>query len=245
MIVSRLFATPEEATEAVAELMQSGFRNPAITVVDKTTEGVDQAMIMKLGIQPVRSQTYVDGIGAGGTLVVVDAPPGAGGRAADILNRGEAPESPAAFEALTREPPPEPDWTDATPLSRALGWRVLLNSPTPFSDWIGGKVLSDKPTPLSSWLGRPALSDNPAPLSSWLGWKLLLNKPAPLSDWAGRTVLLDEPAPLSKKLNRRVLSDDPTPLSNKLNSRVLSDKPTPLSSWLNLPVLSGDKSDRT
>lgn len=247
MIVSRMFVSSDDATEAAIELVSAGFRSPAIHVIDQASDDSSEAAIMKYGVQEPRAKAYAEGVAAGKALVVVEAPPGASGKAADILQRaraGDDAEVEAAFEAMTREEPKPADWTDATPLSRALGWRVLLDDPTPFSTWIGKKVLSDNPTPLSNWLGRSVLSHNPAPLSSWLGWKMLSDSPAPLSAWLGRPVLSNDPTPLSSAIGKQVLSDNPTPLSTKLNRKVLSDDPTPLSRWLNMPVLSGARSDR-
>ncbi len=126
---------------------------------------------------------------------------------------------------------------DPAPLSRKLGWPVLVHGAT--SSESGSR---DEPAPLSAKLGWPVLSAKPPSvdllaegwsLSSRLGWGLL-------SDHSSRasTVLSDDPTPLSTKLGWKTLIDDPAPLSAKAGWQILLTDPSPLSRLLGWPVLS-------
>ena len=104
---------------------------------------------------------------------------------------------------------------------------LLTDNPTPLSSALGMKMLKDDPTPLSSKLGMEVLKDNPTPISSKFGWKLLIkDKPAPLSNKIGIKVLSDE-VPAKKETS--------------FGLPLLSKNPTPLSSWLGLPVIKRDE----
>ncbi|WP_428483176.1 hypothetical protein [Rhodopila sp.] len=239
MLVSRMFTTNEDAMGAVANLEQVGFRQASIRVIDKTKADVSETGIMQQGLSEAHAKDYAEGIRQGGTLVIAEAPLGASGRAAEILERvrpNDQDTPHAAYEDVTR-PKAEPSTSGSmgvggTPLSTALNWPVLLDNPAPLSSYLNRRTLSKEQTP------RASLLHNPTPLSSRLGMKVLSDKATPLSSLLGRKVLLDNPTPLSSRLNREVLLDNPTPLSSRLNMKVLLDNPTPLSSWLGLKVLA-------
>jgi hypothetical protein len=48
---------------------------------------------------------------------------------------------------------------DPAPLSRAMGWKVLLDDPAPLSRKMNWQVLTDDPAPLSNKLDWPVLRD--------------------------------------------------------------------------------------
>lgn len=126
---------------------------------------------------------------------------------------------------------------DPAPLSRKLGWPVLVHSAASSET-----ELMDEPAPLSAKFGWAVLSAKPPnaallpdgwSMSSRLGWGLL-------SDHSSRAsaVLSDDPTPLSTKFGWKTLIDDPAPLSTKAGWRTLLTDPSPLSRILGWPVLS-------
>ena len=236
MLVSRIFSTNEDATGAVGDLEQAGFRRAAIQVISATEGDASEAALVKSGVTPAHAAPYAAAVSKGGTLVLVEAPPGGAVAVKAILETarpGDAGAATAEYEAVARPELSKSGTTSAsvsaadsaTPLSSALNWPVLLDDPAPLSKWLNWRTLTAPPTEKPTSHGLPFLSDDPTPLSSKLGLK----------------VLSDNPAPLSTKMNRNVISDDPTPLSNRFNWRVLLDNPSPLSSWLGIAVLSSDK----
>jgi hypothetical protein len=232
MLISRIYNTSADAAAAISDLTEAGFREEAIQVTDATSAGLTEADLVTQGILPENAGAYISAIAKGATLLIVEAPIGAGQRASDVLEVSRAGDTgtPAAvYEAATRpDVATTSQWTGAAPLSERFGWRVLSDDTSakktssfglpllwggasPLSDWLGIKLLSDTPHPLSTWLNKKMLTDDPTPLSTWLGRKVLSDDPTPLSNWIGKGVLIDNPTPLSSKLNIRVLSDDPAP----------------------------------
>jgi hypothetical protein len=204
MLISRSFATHEGAMEAVDDLKLAGFSASAITIEEQS----------------------------GGTLVSLDPPFGNGLLATRILERARTGDTGVRTTVLTAEPPATTDpASDATPLSSAMGWRVLLHDNAPLSHWLNWPLLSKTQAP------KATLLHNPAPLSSAIGWQALWHRPAPLSTATSTKVLLDEPAPLSKAASFTPLLHEPDPLSSRINFRTIWHSPAPLSDLLGLPVL--------
>jgi hypothetical protein len=132
------------------------------------------------------AEAYADGLAKGGALVGVHPLFGSASRAAKILDS-----VPSVATGIEREHATSAvDWSnDATPVSNALGWPVLLDHNTSLSEtwgigplltqsgslftWFGFKLLSDDNTPISKIFGAPVLLDNPTPLSTKLGIPLL------------------------------------------------------------------------
>ncbi len=254
--ISRLYASPANASAAAAELKDSGFSDDAITLI--APGPVDEALvasIVEAGVPTAHAPTYAEGVRSGETLVSVRAPFGFAIKATEILSKHSPTETELpdhGYELPVRDP--------AAPLSSALGWKILSDNPTPLSSFLGWATLStrrsppkpdreliDDPAPFSRKIGMEVLSDKPAILSGHFGWRVLSDDPTPLSTRLGWPVLSkdqkppptrlgwpllsDEPAPLSKRFGWRVLSDEPAPLSKRFGWRVLSSDPKPLSSW--------------
>jgi hypothetical protein len=164
------------------------------------------------------------------TLRIMTAPAGASasattGRPLQVIKADPPPAGAVEIE------------NDPAPLSRKLGWPVLvhgaassetelLDEPAPLSAKFGWSVLSAKPP-------NAALLPEGWSFSARIGWGLL-------SDHSSRasTVLSDDPTPLSTRFGWKTLIDDPAPLSAKAGWRTLLSDPSPLSRMLGWPVLS-------
>jgi hypothetical protein len=265
--ISRLYATRTSAMAAVEDLKTGGFGDDAINVVApppppatdaapvETPDDTIEASILQAGVPAAHAPIYAEGVRRGETLVSVRAPFGFATRATDILAQHSPTETSLPDDGYER-----PKGDPATPLSSAMGWKVLSDNPTPLSSFLGWATLStrrsapipdselvDDPAPFSKRIGMEVLSGKPAILSGHFGWRLLSDNPTPLSTRLGWPVLAkdqnppparfgypllsDDPAPLSKRFGWRLLSDNPTPLSSRFGWRVLSSDPAPLSSW--------------
>ncbi len=230
------------------------------TTASPTTTGTDPilASIMETGVPPAHASIYAERVRQGDVLVAVCPPFGYGLPATQIMDShdpiavdlpeaapvGPGTRSAATSGAISGATPGTTTSTrvrdDATPLSSALGLRVLLSDPAPLSNYLNWRTLKPEPNSSTTLESIRRQSNDAAPLSGKVGMSVLSDNPAPLSNKAGWRTLSPEPAPLSRKLGWRLLSDDPAPLSNKLGWRVLLDNPTPLSSLLGLKVLSKD-----
>lgn len=204
MIYARMYATEQQALDAVEKLRDEGFPTETIFTLVPGGEG-DKALAdkvrtgIKAGFIPEsEGRIYVRCMELGRSLVFIRVAFGYGLLATEILDSCDPvdthhlPEPGAAFSSA--------------PLSAALGWPVIkadqaaplsslfgfptLKSSSAFS-FASGSLLSDKATPLStmfglktlinqsqssdSSFGMPLLSRNPAPFSSMLGLPLLSN----------------------------------------------------------------------
>jgi hypothetical protein len=165
MLVSRIFATNEDAVAAAGELKAAGFRDAVVSVIDKTAAEVTAATLVQKGVSEARAESYAAEVSQGKTLVLVEAPVGAGPTAKTILERsrpGDTGEPVAEYEiappkAATRGVATRGATTttsgtaasitdDPAPLSKRAGWRLLLDNPTPLSSWLNLPVLTgEKP----------------------------------------------------------------------------------------------------
>lgn len=204
MIYARMYATEQQALDAVEKLREEGFPTDTIFTLVPGGEG-DKALAdkvrtgIKAGFIPEsEGRIYVRCMELGRSLVFIRVAFGYGLLATEILDSCDPvdthhlPEPGAAFSSA--------------PLSAALGWPVIkadqaaplsslfgfptLKSSSAFS-FASGSLLSDKATPIStmfglktlinqsqssdSSFGMPLLSRNPAPFSSMLGLPLLSN----------------------------------------------------------------------
>jgi hypothetical protein len=213
MLITRVFATPDDAHAAVGELKAAGFTDAAIRVEPAAT-----------GQPGTLVPTPVP------TMVSVDAPFGTGAPVTRIfaIRRAGETAAPPIVEPAPAPPPPD---AEAAPLSTAMGWRLLLDDPTPLATFLGISTLSPR-APSRTWLLNMA-----APLSSLLSLKVLWEKPAPLSSLTHGTVLLNDPAPLSSLTRGTVLLNNPAPLSTSIRAPTLWHRAAPLSSLIGLPLL--------
>jgi hypothetical protein len=206
MPISRKFQSAQDAAAATEDLKQAGFGRLPIDL-----DSAD-----------------------GGTLLTIDAPFGMAGRVIAILEKPRAGDSgPVTATETARPAPVYDDGPDglkkdgATPLSSALGWRVLSHDPAPFSNWLGWTVLS------AEQRGRGALARK----QTSSGGRLLSDKPALLSESLGLRVLSPQAAPLSSAAKWKTSLPDPAPLSGRIGFKTLLRDPAPLSSALGLPTL--------
>ena len=108
MLVSRIFVTNEDAVAAVGDLKAAGFRDAVISVIDKTAAEVTAASLAQKGVSKARAETYAAEVSEGKTLVLVEAPVGAGPTAKTILDRnrpGDTGEPAAEYEVATPSTP--------------------------------------------------------------------------------------------------------------------------------------------
>ena len=204
MIYARMYATEQQALDAVGKLREEGFPTDTILTLVPGGEGEKAlADIVRTGIKAgfipeSEGRIYARCMELGRSLVFIRVAFGYGLIATEILDSCDPvdthhlPEPGAAFSSA--------------PLSAAMGWPVIkadqaaplsslfglpaLKSSSAFS-FASGSLLSDQATPLSSMFGlktlisqsqssdssfgMPLLSRNPAPFSSLLGLPLLSN----------------------------------------------------------------------
>ena len=234
-VIARLYASGQQASDAVAKLKAAGFRDDSIGQLqpapEKTDEGAPEAAPAPGNdLERRMAAVYGDQVAKGRWLVAVGAPFGRGKLATAILdNAGPLDERlPSMSAAEPLETPVDPG--KAAPLSRLLGLPVLSKKAAPLSALMNWPVKSDRDyfltselkseaAPLSRKLGLPTLTKRRHFLVSGLS-----NKATPLSSATGVRVLSDNPAPLSRRFGWPLLKNNPTPLSSRLGWRVLSEK---------------------
>jgi hypothetical protein len=176
MALSRLFYSPGDATRAVHDLVEVGFTEDFIHVVNTP---VPVASLIDLGISPAHAKIYAEDIANGGTLVLVKAPLGSAALATEILeaisptNSGEPQ---VRWEGLT--------WDDSTAISSLFGWPSLLKDATPLSSYFGWPLLSSA-GPKEKWFGLSLLATDFRPMSLMMGLGLLTKRDFMLSDLFG------------------------------------------------------------
>ena len=204
MIYARMYATEQQALDAVGKLRGEGF--PADTILTLIPGGEGEKALtdkvrtgIKAGFIPEsEGRIYARCMELGRSLVFIRVAFGYGLIATEILD---------SCDPIDTHHLPEPGAAfSSAPLSAAMGWPVIkADQATPLSSLFGfpalksssafsfasGSLLSDKATPLSSMFGlktlisqsqssdssfgMPLLSRNPAPFSSLLGLPLLSN----------------------------------------------------------------------
>jgi len=238
--VIRMYSTVQAADDTLKELQRHRFSNGDIHVVHPPAEGAESgvtvAAIIEGGVSRHQAERYAEGVIKGGSLVIIHPPFGNAALAEEVMDHF----SPIDTGVPTRDFDSGIDYeSDATPFSRALGWKVLLHSPSPFSDALGWKtLLHEKAKTYPATFKIKLLSHNPAPFSRLFGLPLLSNKAAPFSAATGMKTLSHNPAPFSSLLGWKTLSSKQLALGDIK----LSQNPAPLSSALGLPVLTKDQS---
>jgi hypothetical protein len=217
--VVRMFPTESAARGAADKLRERGFPDDTIHVVtppagDAASVEAIAAAIMAGFVLRSRAKVLAEGVRAGRSLVIVDAPFGRSGLAIDIMRPFGPVDS-----GLKPDDEPVATWDERTPLSSALWMPVLWrNKPAPLSSFFGMSTLSKGTTWLtalfpaltrSNWsLFGPGLSArrNPSPLSSLVGLKTLSSSKGPWRTSFGLPLLSRNPAPLSSLFGLSLLS---------------------------------------
>ncbi len=195
--ISRMYATPQTATDAADALKAAGFREQNVAVVtyagghqrdsnlpDTGVDGITRT-IMAGRVLKAHARIYAEGVARGGSLVTVHADFGRARLAIRILERFEP------IESGVPDPhdPPRPR-DEATPLSCALNLTVLSDRPAPFSAFWNVPVLIDRAAFISKALNLPLLANGTASLSSAIGIPTLLTGTGSLSERLGLPRLL-------------------------------------------------------
>lgn len=175
--INRMYASPDTARKAAAELREEGFTDVHVVTppAADTPLSAIAAQIAKNRVLLADARIYAKGVAAGGSLVTVFAPFGSGLAAEEILD---------AHKPVPNgmpEPKHETMWDEGAPLSSALAMPLLSDDATPISKAIGVPPLTGNGFSLSNLIGMPLLSGNAAPLSSLIGMKMLTKNGTPLS----------------------------------------------------------------
>lgn len=201
--IVRMYATEQQARDAVRKLQHEGFPDDQIFLVTPASGGTAEAIaaaIMAGFVLRSHARIYAQGIQAGRSLVVVRASFGHTQDAIDVLNSFGPVDT-----GLSLPKEPSVAWDEAAPVSSAFRLPVLLrNSPAPLSRTFGWPPLSKGRTSwlaamfgeignphfaLSSLLGMGLLSRNPAPLSSIFGMKTVTASAGPWQKSFGLPIL--------------------------------------------------------
>lgn len=202
MIYARMYATEQQALNALGKLREEGFPQDTILTLVPGGEG-DKALAdkvragIKAGFIPEsEGRIYTRCMELGRSLVFIRVAFGYGLIATEILDSCDPvdthhlPEPGAAFSSA--------------PLSSVLCWPVIkTDQPAPLSSLFGfpplknssafsfsaGSLLSDKPTPLSSMFGLKTLINQTHSSDSSFGMPLLSRNPAPFSSLLGLPLL--------------------------------------------------------
>jgi hypothetical protein len=230
----RMYASREVAENAWKELRRHRFSSSDVHVVHPPAEGADPVPeLIEAGVGRHRAERFAERLRQGGSLLVVHPPFGTAEQAEQVLDYFE----PVATGVPDRDYDMDGDYSDdATPFSRALGWKVLLrNSPSPFSDTIGWNTLSKTSSPTyPASIPVKQLGGSAAPLSGMVGLPTLTRDAAPMFAGSEVSRLSAKAAPFSGMLMMKTLLSAQT----FLVGTKLMDNPAPFSDALRLPVLT-------
>ncbi len=181
-IIARLYASPDQARSAVADLRRyAEFTSEPVTVTGPASAAGEAvaAALAGTGLSRGEAQRTVAAAGAGATLVTLRAPLGTAARAIRVLDRHD-PLSVGAGPIYAEQ-------DDPAPFSKALGLPVLTRTGAPVFGGLsrrqtsGTRLLTRAPraklmrsaAPLSRALGMTLLSRGAAPFSRLLNWHTL------------------------------------------------------------------------
>lgn len=204
MIYARMYATEQQALDAVEKLREEGFPTDTIFTLVPGGEG-DKALAdkvrtgIKAGFIPEsEGRIYARCMELGRSLVFIRVAFGYGLIATEILDSCDPvdthhlPEPGAAFSSA--------------PLSAAMGWPVIK---------------ADQAAPLSSLFGFPALKSSSA--FSFGASSLLSDKATPLSSMFGLKTLISQGQSTDSSFGMPLLSRNPAPFSSLLGLPLLSN----------------------
>ena len=212
MTYVRMYATEQQARDAVGKLREDGFPEDTILLVTPSQGGaavtVDnlKAAITAGFMVGKDASVYAEAVGRGRSLVVVRPAFGFGQAALNILDACGPVDT-----HLVQKPEPPVTAEKGTPLSSFFQWRVLRpNEPAPFSDFLGLPLLSSRQTCQSDTIGKLSgpMIDNS------VGLRLLSHKATPLSSLFGLQTLLDQPVHWESSFGLPLQSRSPAPLSS-------------------------------
>jgi hypothetical protein len=196
--ITRIYATLEDAENAVAALAEDGFTEVHLVAGAKPAKKAAAAArstdeiatdIMKGYVLRDHARVYAESVAKGSSLVTAHAPFGSARKVMAIMDEFSPVES-----GITEVSDHAPIWDEAAPVSSALGMPVLASNTCTFSSVLGvpelassswsfsglfGIPLLSRPAQKTTSFGLPLLSDNPAPLSSMLGLPTLTRDRAP------------------------------------------------------------------
>ncbi len=216
--IARVYQSEQQANDAANKLKQSGFGASSVAVLTPSDAGSSSA------------RGYSKYLSDGKCVVEVDPPFGKAASAKDVMQEfGPTNDNPTAPSTTRKRSAPARSSSssssdvsvvhadsDAAPLSRAFGWKLLRqNDPTPISDKWGWETLKNGFTFGDPIVGNSyttsmfgLISNNPAPLSN--AFNFPLKRGATDGSWSqsfGRDLLIrNNPTPLSSKFGWRVLS---------------------------------------
>jgi hypothetical protein len=235
--VIRLYESQQAAESVRAELKRQRFSYADIHAVHPPAPGEEAATVAAIvagGVSKHHAEKYAEGVNKGGFLIIVHPPFGSAALAEEVLDHFGPIDSGVAardYEGVDYE-------SDATPFSRAMGWKVLSHNPEPFSSFLGWKTLSDTKTgTYPATFKARTISQAAAPFSRLFGLPVLSKKQATISASSAVNRLSAKPAPFSALFGLPTL----TSKTYVAGAPKLSHNPAPLSSALGLPVLTKDQ----
>lgn len=164
MSIRRLFASKDDASSAVTELVDNGLLESTIEIVP---------------VQGVGAET------ANGFAVIVEAPLGTAGLITSILATPRASDVGTPTVVDDRETTTSSSTSWVVLLNHPTPLSSLFFQPTIFSDGnptnLGLPLLTSRKKMPESAFGLPLLASAESYFSSLIGLKMLLNNPAPLS----------------------------------------------------------------
>ena len=192
-IITRLYATADEAKTVVGALRKEGFAKGDITVLsgDGGTGSADlMPAILEKGVYKAAAAIYADRVSQGASLLILRAPFGSATTAQALLEDTDAIDAgvkhPDSYEEAM--PTRKVEWgknlpvllsSDVLTFSDGLFPRAVLKNWSfsslfglPYlTDWLptGGSLIDGSTTPFSSRLGLPLLTERQTPYASLLG----------------------------------------------------------------------------
>ena len=261
-MITRYYASAEQASHAYQDLIQHGFSESIISLItpassnsdDQTSVSKDMvSAAMKFGAQMGEQvDISTDNIARGYSMLAVEAPFGYSYEALNILDKY----SPIAVEEPEAdEPVPTPALISdrPAPFSSAIGLKVLTDSSWTLSEFIG-IGFSAKRSFLSNWFSELTSSD--FKFSNMFGMSMLSSNPAPFSSMFGLPTKSGKSGDgWTRSMGFKMLTDNPAPFSSFVGIPLLKDQydlesysprryrcnlsnPAPFSSTFGLPVLT-------
>jgi hypothetical protein len=232
MLLSRVYASVDDASAAVDDLKQAGFTSNVIHLIDQGAPAATVRELVKMGVLPRHAPGYVAAITAGSALLIVEPQLGDGTLAARLLltpRVGENEQPVITYEF-------DEDGDESTPFSTLLGWPTLLKTKFPFSEFWNMKMLSDRVTATGKSFGLSFLTSEAAPFSKMLGLKLATISATPFSDMIGMKFSTASATPFSSMLGMKTASMSATPFSAMLGFKTIIKSSTPFSSATGMPT---------
>lgn len=196
--ICRMYASPETARAAAAELEEFRQLTGAIQVVHPSAAGgtIDEVRdrIMKCNILRKDAQVLARGVLDGNSLVVVHAPL----FSAELVEESLDQHQPTPGVLPTRPEPVRVLWDEAAPLSSAFRLPTLSSNSTPFSSFWNLPVL--KASDVAKKAGMETIrffSNRPDLFSGLFGFRMQAKSSTPFSNFFGLPSISSKAAPFS------------------------------------------------